>query len=163
MDLKEVLQSIDVFEGLTDEDLDRVTRICSEKNFRKGEYITREGETGDEMYVITGGSVDVMLGESYRTVPRVVVSLGAGQIIGEMALLDQGPRSASVMATSEPTTVQVIQRQEFEDLCEQNTRIGYLVMRNLAVDLSFKLRHRNLGDRTTFGRDTSGEDAPGTS
>ena len=64
-----------------------------------------------------------------------------------MALIDQGPRSATVRAIVEPTKVQVIKREAFEKLCMENNRIGYIVMRNLAADLSFKLRHHNLSER----------------
>lgn len=64
-----------------------------------------------------------------------------------MALLDQGPRSASIIASSSPTILQAIQRDDFEQLCQEQTHIGYIVMHNLAADLSFKLRHRNLNDR----------------
>jgi CRP-like cAMP-binding protein len=64
-----------------------------------------------------------------------------------MALVDQGPRSASVRATSKPTVVQAIQRADLEALCQDETRIGYVIMRNLAADLSFKMRHRNLLER----------------
>ena len=78
---------------------------------------------------------------------RVVVNLGEGQIVGEMALIDLGPRSATVRAVTEPTTVQVIRREDFDRLCQENNHIGYIVMRNLAADLSFKLRHRNLSER----------------
>lgn len=147
MEFKQVLQGVDLFEGLMADDLDKVAKICSEKRFRSGEIIAREGETGDELFIITEGFVEILLGEKLMTTPRVVVSLGSGQIIGEMALLDQGPRSASARATSDPTVVQMIQREDFEGLCQQNTNIGYIVMRNLAADLSFKLRHRNLNER----------------
>ena len=68
------------------------------------------------------------------------------QLIGEMALVDHGPRSATVKAVQDPTYVQVIKHDEFEALCQRNTQIGYRVMQNLAVDLSFKLRHRNLSE-----------------
>jgi CRP-like cAMP-binding protein len=88
-----------------------------------------------------------LLGERQAVSARVVVSLGPGQIIGEMALVDQGPRSASVRATSNPTVVQAIQRADLDALCQQETRIGYVIMRNLAADLSFKMRHRNLLER----------------
>jgi CRP-like cAMP-binding protein len=73
--------------------------------------------------------------------------MGVGQLIGEMALLDQGPRSATLRAVSNPTALHVIQRQDFINLCQHDTHIGYIVMRNLANDLSFKLRLRNLSDR----------------
>jgi CRP/FNR family transcriptional regulator, cyclic AMP receptor protein len=147
MELANVLRSIDLFEGLDEEQIEKVAYICTEKWFNPGQIIAQEGSEGDELYVITEGFVEVLLGERPASAARVVVSLGVGQIIGEMALIDQGPRSASIRATSQPTVVQVIKRDNFETLCQQDTDIGYLVMRNLAADLSFKLRHRNLNDR----------------
>jgi CRP-like cAMP-binding protein len=61
-----------------------------------------------------------------------------------MALVDRGPRSATVRAISEKTVVQVIHREAFEKLCDENYHLGYIVMRNIAADLSFKLRHQHL-------------------
>jgi CRP/FNR family transcriptional regulator, cyclic AMP receptor protein len=147
MHLEQVLRGIDLFEGLSEEQLAKVAQICMEKQYCSGQMIALEGAAGDELYIITQGFVEVLIGQRPNATARVVVSLGHGQIIGEMALLDQGPRSASVRATTDPTTLQVIRREDFEALCEQDHRIGYLVMRNLAVDLSFKLRHRNLIER----------------
>jgi CRP/FNR family transcriptional regulator, cyclic AMP receptor protein len=147
MELTNILQSVDLFEGLDDQQLKKVAKICEEKFYQPGQIIAKEGAQGDEMYVITDGFVEVVLGERPNSAARVVVSLGIGQIIGEMALLDQGPRSASIRATSDPTIVQVINRPDFERLCLEDSQIGYLVMRNLAADLSFKLRHRNLVER----------------
>jgi len=144
MELKSVLQGADLFEGLSDKEFDKIARICSEKRFHKGDLIAKEGEAGNELFVITEGFVEVVIGERPTKSARVVVSLGSGQIIGEMSLVDQGPRSASVRATSDPTIVQVIKRKDLEDLAKQDPSIGYTVMRNLAADLSFKLRHSNL-------------------
>ena len=103
----------------------------------KGENLTIEGEYGDEMYVITEGYVEVMLSAKSDLPARVVVNLGAGQITGEMALIDQGPLSATVRAITSPTVVQVINRVDFDNLCQVNTQIGYTVMRNMAGDLVF--------------------------
>lgn len=147
MDLIQILRSADLFEGLTDQELAEVARICIEKRFARGELITQEGAQGNELFIIAEGFVEISLGERPATSARVVVSLGPGQIIGEMALVDQGPRSATVRATSQPTVVQAIQREDLEALCQEQTRIGYVIMRNLAADLSFKMRHRNLLER----------------
>jgi len=140
-------QGIDLFEGLDDSELAKVAQICTEKRFSKGQIITQEGAAGDELYIITEGFVEIVLGGRPTSAARVVVNLGEGQIIGEMSLLDQGPRSATVRAASDPTIVQAIPRREFDHLCQEDTRLGYIVMRNLAADLSFKLRHRNLVER----------------
>lgn len=147
MELNKVLQGVDMFEGLTADELDKIAAICTERRYRIGDVIARQGHPGDELFIITDGFVEVVLGERPSASARVVVSLGSGQITGEMALLDHGPRSATVRATSDPTIVQVIERQGFEQLCQKNTHIGYIVMRNLAADLSFKLRHRHLSER----------------
>jgi CRP/FNR family cyclic AMP-dependent transcriptional regulator len=143
VDIKNLLQSIELFDGLTEKDLDDVAAICTQREFTTGEYLAQQNEIGSELFIIGDGLVEVTVRE--RTMPRVVVNLGAGQIIGEMSLVDRGPRSATVRAVQD-TVVQVIRHDEFHTLCQRNTHIGYLVMLNLAADLSFKLRHRNLSE-----------------
>jgi CRP-like cAMP-binding protein len=145
MELIEILSSVEIFDGLKPDELSQVAQICRERRLHPGETITRQGDAGDELYIVTEGFVEVSLGEASSS--RVVVNLGSGQIIGEMALVDQGPRSATVRAVVEPTAVQIIRRGDFERLCRGNYKIGYTVMRNIAADLSFKLRHRNLSER----------------
>jgi len=141
--LKEILRGVELFDGLTEDDLEQVASLCQEREIEPGELLVKEGDRGDELFIITSGFVEVLL----ETPRRVVVNLGRGQITGEMALVDGGPRSATLRAISEPTIVQVIHRSDFDNLCDNNTRLGYIVFRNLAADLSFKLRHRNLSER----------------
>jgi CRP-like cAMP-binding protein len=76
-----------------------------------------------------------------------VVNLGRGQIFGEMSLVDRGPRSASVRAAQDHTIVHSVEGDNFSTLCGRNLHVGYVVMRNMAADLSFKLRHRHLTGR----------------
>jgi CRP/FNR family cyclic AMP-dependent transcriptional regulator len=147
MDFNKILKNVDIFEGLSDHELTEVAKICKERQYYRGQTIAQEGDQGNEFFIISSGFVDILIGGMQPESARVVVSLGSGQVIGEMALLDQGPRSASIIASSNPTTVQAIKRKDFEHLCQEHTNIGYIVMHNLAADLSFKLRHRNLNDR----------------
>jgi CRP-like cAMP-binding protein len=141
-ELSQVLRGAMLFASLSDTEIEAVAAICRERKLTRGEVLAEQGAPGDEFFVVTQGFLEISVagGESAS---QVLVNLGRGQIIGEMALLDQGPRSATVRAVSE-ATVQVIRRVDFEALCDQNTRIGYIVMRDIAADLSFKLRHRNL-------------------
>jgi CRP-like cAMP-binding protein len=141
MSVTELLQSVALFSGLTTEELEEVAKICELRHYPAGSTIIQQGDTGDEMYVIEEGQVDILL-VGYRS-ERPVVILGKGQILGEMSLVDHGYRSATARAT-EPTAVQVIRQEEFTLLCERDTHIGYVVMRNLAADISFKLRHQHL-------------------
>jgi CRP/FNR family transcriptional regulator, cyclic AMP receptor protein len=145
------LKRVEILIGLTDEQLARVGEICQIKTYSAGEVIVQEREPSNEMYIIHSGSADVDLAGSRITAetlaapgPQSIVSLGQGQMFGEMSLIDMGPRSATVRCTSDNTALYVIPRDTFIQLCEQDADIGYKVMRNLAADLSFKLRHRNL-------------------
>ena len=147
MELAEILHSIELFDGLDEHEIQQVSLICKERKLHMGEMLTTQGSPGDDLYIVTEGFLEVLIGDSGQSPSRVVVNLGPGQIVGEMSLIDQGPRSATVRAIEESTVVQVIQREEFERLCQSNYHIGYVVMRNMAADLSFKLRHRNLSER----------------
>jgi CRP-like cAMP-binding protein len=95
------------------------------------------------MYLITRGQVEIRLNDGTGG-NHATIYLGQGQIFGEMALLDQGSRSASVLAIEDETELYAISSDEFVSLCQQDTAIGYIMMRNMALDLSFKLRHKNL-------------------
>jgi CRP-like cAMP-binding protein len=141
MAVTDLLESVALFSGLSSRELKAVAGICEERRYPAGSTVIQQGDTGDEMYVIEEGQVDILL-VGYQS-ERPVVVLGKGQILGEMSLVDHGYRSATARAT-EPTKVQVIKQEEFTSLCEQDTHIGYVVMRNLAADISFKLRHQHL-------------------
>ena len=148
MDLLAVFKSVELFEGLSDEELDSVLGICRQRSYNAGELLTEQGQPGDELFVIQEGFVEVLHKDSQSdTTPKTVVNLGRGQIVGEMALVDRGRRSATVRAISDETIMQVIQRDDFDRLCESNHHLGFTVMRNIAADLSFKLRHSHLSNR----------------
>ena len=145
------LKRVELLIGLTDEQIARVAEICQTKTFNAQEVIVHREEPSDEIYVINTGSAEVVLSGTRVTAetlaapgPRAIISLGQGQLFGEMSLIDSGLRSATVRCTSDGSELYVIRRDDFVELCEQDTDIGYIVMRNLAAELSFKLRHRNL-------------------
>ena len=148
VDLLTVLKQAELFDGLSPSELQAIASLCAEQRFKAGDTITSQGGEGNDLYVVCEGFVEVSLsGPGPESGTRAVVHLGRGQIFGEMALVDQGPRSATVRSSADHTVVQAISRREFMDLCEKNHHLGYVVMRNMAADLSFKLRHRNLTGR----------------
>lgn len=141
MSLTSLLKRSAIFSGLSDSEAEAVAAICQKQVYAAESIIIQQGDTGDELFVIQDGQVEIVL---MGTKPeRQVVVLGKGQVLGEMSLLDFGYRSATARATEE-TTVQVMKEADFTALCERDNRIGFIVMRNLAADLSFKLRHRHL-------------------
>ncbi len=149
-EVAKLLEESGIFAGLPEEKIRQVLSIGEVRTFRAGETIIAEGEPSDELYVIQKGMVEVLVsGGALPDVPgppemTPVVQLGRGQVFGEMALVDQGTRSATVRCVEDGTVLFVIPRDAFWRLCEEDHHIGYVVMRNIARDLSFKLRHRNL-------------------
>jgi len=142
-DLLKLLKAVELFIGLDDKQLQRLIDISTEKTFKAGEVIFNQGSEGDKLYLLRQGQVEVRV-ETEGGQSRSQIYLGQGQIFGEMALIDYGRRSATVRAITNGTVVDVIDRDAFTRLCNEDNAIGYIVMRNMAVDLSFKLRHRNL-------------------
>jgi CRP/FNR family transcriptional regulator, cyclic AMP receptor protein len=148
IDIK-VLKLVHLFTGLPDSELDEIGSIAAEEVISAGEVVIEQNSIGNQAYAIAEGSVEVFirgLGSEADSGSneRVLVILGKGQVFGEMALIDQGYRSASVRAGREGARLYWFDSKEFNELCRANTHIGFTVMRNLAIDLAFKLRHRNL-------------------
>lgn len=149
-ELARLLKRSDLFCDLSDEDIGRLVAIGHWETYNAGETIIREGDPSDALYIVQKGMVEVVVpGGVVPDIPgppepQPVVRLGEGQMFGEMGLVDQGRRSATVRALTDGTTVFVLPREAFMNFCESSHSIGYIVMRNIARDLSFKLRHRNL-------------------
>lgn len=142
MSIANLLKRVQLFANLEPDELEQLAAICQDKTVGSGELIITQNTTGKEMYIVAQGSAEVYI--QGLTDARSLVVLGKGQVIGEMALIDQGYRSASVRATREGASLYVIESEAFYKLCNENNHIGFIVMRNLAIDIAFKLRHRNL-------------------
>jgi CRP-like cAMP-binding protein len=142
MDVVAILQQVELFRGLNRDQLQQVSQIVTPEVFDAGEVIWEQGEEAKKVYVISDGQVEILIRNGVSSLEPLLY-LGSGQVIGEMALVDDGRRSASVVAIENATQVLAIPNHEFRSLCEQNTDIGYIVMRNIAQDMSFKLRHHD--------------------
>lgn len=142
MELLKIMKRVELFRGLTDEQLLQVADISQNERYSAKQPICRQGEPGDKMFIVADGQVEVMVrtskGDTYSA-----VYLGEGQLVGEMGLIDQTTRSATVIAVVDETIVYSISNEDFTKLCQADTGIGYIMMRNIAQDLSFKLRHRD--------------------
>ncbi len=148
----EKLKSIPLFEAIKDNDeaMEKITSICSTKKFHKGDHIITEAETGDELFILLEGAVNILKrtrsGDDY-----VVVNLRAefNIFIGEMALIDDDKRSASVVAT-ENCEVLVIGKSDFLNLGNNNPEIGLPITRALAKIVAGRLRKTNEDMMTLF-------------
>jgi CRP/FNR family transcriptional regulator, cyclic AMP receptor protein len=108
----EALGRVPLFSGLTKRQLSRIADLCFEADYGPGDVILREGEReAQHMAVITQGSAGVV------AKGRTITSVGPGDIVGEMALLDGMPRSAAVVAET-PVSAIVLYRTAFTHLLE---------------------------------------------
>lgn len=144
-DLVQLFKKVELFDGLTESQIGQLASMCEEQILKNGDVVFNQGEVGNQIYIVRSGFVEVIVGgPDTQSKPRTIVNLGAGQVFGEMALVDRGARSATVRSVNDNTIINAISRDDFNDLCEQDSQLGYVVMRNMSADLSFKLRHRNL-------------------
>ena len=97
-----------------------------------GDFLFREGETGDRMYVLLEGEIDIFLGDF------VLETAGPGSLLGEMALIEDTPRTANAAAKS-PAKLAQIDRRRFHFLVQQTPHFATHVMKTLAD----RLRHMN--------------------
>ncbi len=93
----EALRRVWLFSELSDDQLESISSFTFNKSFDPGELIVEEGQTGNGLYVIVSGNVEVLKGDLTAN-PQVLAKRGAGDVFGEMALLGEWPRTASVRA-----------------------------------------------------------------
>jgi CRP/FNR family transcriptional regulator, cyclic AMP receptor protein len=133
-----LLRSLPIFEGLGDGELRKITRLFTQKLYRPSERVFQKGDAGNEAYVVMRGQIDIFLEEQSKP----VASIGNGQIFGEQAFLDGAARTAMAAAT-QASILLVVQRSAFNSLVQREPHLGMVVMRNIAIELSNKLRRAN--------------------
>ena len=100
MDKKELLSKVGLFSGLNEKDLDRLAEFCVELTFQKEETLIKQGERGVGLYIITSGEVKIVKKTAGGDVLEIALHR-TGDFFGEMAVLDDAPRSASVIAVAD--------------------------------------------------------------
>jgi CRP/FNR family transcriptional regulator len=125
-DVAETLNRVPLFKGVSDRDLRRLAKVMSERTFRAGESIMAEGQSGIGFFVIEDGSATVSLrGETLRT-------LGPGDYVGEIALIDEGPRSATVVADTD-IRCRGMAAWEFRSFVQEHPEVAWALLQTLAA------------------------------
>jgi CRP-like cAMP-binding protein len=135
----EAVDRIGLFEGLADEQARRLAGMFEYRRLEDGTTVFTQGETSQEMYIILSGSLDVFV----EGATRPVGSVGAGECLGEVALLSNAGHSASALAV-EPVELGVLTREALTDLIRQRPDVGVVLFRNVARGLGEKLRRVDL-------------------
>ncbi len=137
MNVPDLFSKVSLFEGLAPADRIALTRAATLRSYRRGERIVTQGQSGDSFFILVKGRVSVsILSPEGREI--VLSTLAAGDHFGEMALLDDAPRSASVTAL-ERSELAVLTRDAFFELLKGN----FVLSRALLAAYSRRLRHAN--------------------
>jgi CRP/FNR family transcriptional regulator, cyclic AMP receptor protein len=127
--IDEQLAAVPLFEGLSKKQLRRISSLMTRLDRPAGKVLTREGEQGSEFFIVLEGEVEVRQGD------RVVATRGPGEYVGEIALLDRRPRTATVVATT-PVSVEVLSRREFMSLLAQAPELSEQILATVAQRLA---------------------------
>jgi CRP/FNR family transcriptional regulator, cyclic AMP receptor protein len=122
----ELLRNVPLFSGLSTKELMSLSRLMDEVDLKPGTVIIREGNTGGEFFIVIEGTVEVKRGG------RRLARLGPGDYLGEIALIDHGPRTATAIVET-PTRVLVLASREFHSMLASDPRIENKILRTLAA------------------------------
>ena len=126
--IDEELAAVPLFEGLSKKQLRRISSLMTRIDRPAGEVLTTEGQQGYEFFIVLDGEVEVRQGD------RVIATRRPGDYVGEIALLDRRPRTATVVATT-PVSVEVLSRSEFVSLLAEVPELSEQVMATMAQRL----------------------------
>ncbi len=134
----ELLKTISIFDDLDPQELKTIVSYMQTVNINPNETVFREGDRGDYVCFVADGILDVV--KTSEPGNRVVIStLQKGRSIGEMAVLDNFPRSASVVACTEATLL-TLSRDNFAHILTEHPRTGIKILKGMARLLSLNLR-----------------------
>jgi len=143
-----VLKALPILRDLEEEELKIFLKVTRRVRFPQGKTIIKEGEIGETMYIIEEGTVEIsktlvmkMGREDFQDRDKILTRLSAEDhaVIGEVALFEQGKRTATVVAVTACSLLEVT-RANFMKLGEENPKIGYKITRNIAQMLCSRLR-----------------------
>lgn len=130
-----MLRKVSLFSDLSEAELQSISSVTAVRTYPKNTIIISEGDNSDSLYAILSGKVKVYLSDDEGR--EIIINIqGAGEYFGELALLDDSPRSASVM-TLEETRLAVISKSAFEECLTKHPELGLRIIR----ELSARLRH----------------------
>lgn len=121
------LSDVPLFAGISDESMSRLAAVAGEQEFGAGQFIVRQGQVGSGLYVVVDGSVNVVRGAD-----EIVATLKPGEFFGELSVIDQQPRNASVQAI-EPTTCLAVASWDLLSLLEQDPALSLNLIKGLVA------------------------------
>jgi CRP/FNR family transcriptional regulator, cyclic AMP receptor protein len=152
------LRSVRLFRNVEEPELGILAESLRERPLRRGQILLREGDTGDEMFLVRSGSLVISKGVTGR-VEQVLARVGPGDFFGEMALFDRSPRSATIQADSD-TMLLVLDRAGLSKLTEVSPRAAAAFFESLVLIFIERLRASGdlVAEVTRWGLEATGLD-----
>jgi CRP-like cAMP-binding protein len=139
LNTSELLKNVYLFNDLSKPELDKILGLAYDKEFGKEEAVFHEGEIGDALFIVMEGQIRIS-----TMVPGVgeeaLAVLKPGAYFGEMALIDDFPRSASAIAHEGPVKLLAIYKRDFKKLMAEDKEMAYKLMSVFIRTLSSRLR-----------------------
>jgi MFS superfamily sulfate permease-like transporter/CRP-like cAMP-binding protein len=136
------LNETDLLEGYSSQEIELLTGYLEQHEYDQGEVILNQGETGDRLCILIRGRVDVVIDLPEHGNKKKLLSLCAGTIFGEMAIIDRKPRSASVVATTTVTAMH-LRDEALSKLRKDHPELDHRLSMGIASELSKRLRIAN--------------------
>lgn len=133
-----VLRRIPVFDGLDARDLLQIEKILHERTYRAEERIFLQGDPGLGMYIIIEGTVEIISEPGHH----ILTVLHEGEFFGELALLDESPRTATSVAQS-PSRLLCLVQSDLYDLIDRKPKLGVKILVQLARTIGERLKKTN--------------------
>ena len=124
-----ILRTVPLFNGFAEDQLERLTTVVTRRSVPRGVMLMAQGDPTDSLYIIIAGRLKVMMSDAEGK-EVILAMLGPGEIVGEMGLIDDSPRSATVIAI-EPSELLAISKREFHRCLAENFDMSMGVMRGL--------------------------------
>ena len=147
----EALRTIPLFANVDEQDLERIAATSVVRTFNKNSIVITEGDTSSSLYLILDGEVKIFVSdEDGKT--NIINRLGPGEYFGELSLIDEEPRSASVEAVTR-CKISILSRKYFVDYIEQHPRVAVGLLKGIGQRLRKTTDHaKNLALMDVFGR-----------
>ncbi|MFQ3619566.1 MAG: HAMP domain-containing sensor histidine kinase [Spirochaetales bacterium] len=147
--VKEILGGVYFFRDLAEKDLESLSQVCAKRLFKQGEIVFQEGAKADYFFIIIHGQAEVWK-DYFTPQPDLLAVHDDGHLFGEMALVDDLPRSATVVAKTDLEVLQIF-RDNFHSILEKNGRVALSILKSLSAMIRKSneyfvggLRQRNL-------------------
>ena len=137
--MKDSLKNLVFFSYLSPEQMDKIIMYIEPLELKANEMLFEEGDVGDYVCFIVSGSLEVVKMTTWQNFTTVIATLYEGSCIGEMALIDHSPRSATIRA-HEDTKLAILTQKAFDVLLESEPGLGVNILKGVAQVLSDHLR-----------------------